>query len=230
MKKLFIYLLFPFICVSCQEKDILQMNLEELVKMTETIYEDKIEKEVNWRQNKETTDIYIEKRVIIDYLFYPENTRIYSLFDSIYADTITKRLNKISISEDYSLYKNKYTSTKNNLYQDYLKALTEKQSSNDWVKYDRFHKMRKSTEGKNYYLKGGSATLQLSESIYSSGFPRAHIRSDGTGFFYYSNNKTQNCKINLTWTKRGNNAEINIGTNPNCPGVASKFNGSYPIE
>ena len=206
------------------------MNLEELVKMTETIYEDKIEKEVNWRQNKETTDIHIEKRVIIDYLFYPENTRIYSLFDSIYADTITKRLNKISISEDYSLYKNKYTTTKNNLYQDYLKALTEKQSSNDWVKYDRFHKMRKSTEGKNYYLKGGYATLQLSESIYSSGFPRAHIRSDGTGFFYYSNNKTQNCKINLTWTKRGNNAEINIGTNPNCPGVASKFNGSYPIE
>ena len=186
------------------------MNLEELVKMTETIYEDKIEKEVNWRQNKETTDIHIEKRVIIDYLFYPENTRIYSLFDSIYADSITKRLNKISISEDYSLYKNKYTSTKNNLYQDYLKALTEKQSSND--------------------LKDGYATLQLSESIYSSGFPRAHIRSDGTGFFYYSNNKTQNCNTNLTWTKRGNNAEINIGTNPNCPGVASKFNGSYPIE
>ena len=79
-------------------------------------------------------------------------------------------------------------------------------------------------------LKDGYATLQLSESIYSSGFPRAHIRSDGTGFFYYSNNKTQNCKTNLTWTKRGNNAEINIGTNPNCPGVASKFNGSYPIR
>ena len=211
------------------------MNLEELVKMTETIYEDKIEKEVNWRQNKETTDIYIEKRVIIDYLFYPENTRIYSLFDSIYADTITKRLNKISISEDYSLYKNKYTTTKNNLYQDYLKALTEKQSSNDWVEYQsaviqKKIRLNNIMESKNYYLKGGYATLQLSESIYSSGFPRAHIRSDGTGFFYYSNNKTQNCKINLTWTKRGNNAEINIGTNPNCPGVASKFNGSYPIE
>ena len=87
-----------------------------------------------------------------------------------------------------------------------------------------------SPERKPYDLKNGYATLQLSKSIYSSGFPRAHIRSDGTGFFYYSNNKTQNCKINLTWTKRGNNAEINIGTNPNCPGVASKFNGSYPIE
>ena len=211
------------------------MNLEELVKMTETIYEDKIEKEVNWRQNKETTDIHIEKRVIIDYLFYPENTRIYSLFDSIYADSITKRLNKISISEDYSLYKNKYTTTKNNLYQDYLKALTEKQSSNDWVEYQsaviqKKIRLNNIMESKNYYLKGGYATLQLSESIYSSGFPRAHIRSDGTGFFYYSNNKTQNCNTNLTWTKRGNNAEINIGTNPNCPGVASKFNGSYPIE
>jgi len=95
---------------------------------------------------------------------------------------------------------------------------------------NKLNKIKESYGIKSYNLEDGYATLQLSESIYSSGFPRAHIRSDGTGFFYYSNNKTQNCKINLTWTKRGNNAEINIGTNPNCPGVASKFNGSYPIE
>ena len=97
---------------------------------------------------------------------------------------------------------------------------------------ERWYQLRglRPPERKPYDLKDGYATLQLSESIYSSGFPRAHIRSDGTGFFYYSNNKTQNCKTNLTWTKRGNNAEINIETNSNCPGVASKFNGSYPIE
>ena len=95
---------------------------------------------------------------------------------------------------------------------------------------NKLNKIKESYGIKSYNLEDGYATLQLSESIYSSGFPRAHIRSDGTGFFYYSNNKTQNCKTNLTWTKRGNNAEINIGINPNCPGVASKFNGSYPIE
>tara|TARA_B110000971_G_scaffold150128_1_gene153350 strand:- start:20 stop:781 length:762 start_codon:yes stop_codon:yes gene_type:complete len=246
IKKLPYLFLIVMLSFSCQQKRIVNPEIEKLFSNSLEDYVEPLLKGFSSKMFRTSIgdSLFIERILYSNKVnrkptIYNSNFRKITLYrsDTIITIDFWKSIDSYSLKTRTTLVNDSILKLEMYMFQDFSEISSnlfnkmKKKWKEDIInENNKLNKIKESYVIKSYDLKDGYATLQLSESIYSSGFPRAHIRSDGTGFFYYSNNKTQNCKTNLTWTKRGNNAEINIGTNPNCPGVASKFNGSYPIE